>query len=448
MHSAKVKDICRKIFIAFLLIGLIMVPFASLAVQAANEGQTYLIPISGDIDNTMLNFIQKSYTEAVLNGAEAIIFEIDTYGGLMDAAISIKELIFNAQVPTACFVNAKAISAGSLIALAGQKLAMCPGSTIGAAEPRIGNKKTDEKVLSMWSAELSATAEARGKDGTIAAAFADSDIVIEGLKKQGKLLTLTDSKALEVGIADIRANNSLEVAEQLDFSTDLVNMDLSFQDRIADWLSSPLIAALLLTIGIAGLIIELVTVSSGAFGAIGLFSFALFFAGNFWAGNAGWLSIVMFGAGLILLVVEVFVLPGFGVAGVLGLAALFASIVFASPSITYAIIAILIAVAAAAALIFFSVKNKKIRTFWRKLILSHKLDSDEGYDSADKNLMDLKGAEGIAITPLRPAGTAVFDQKRIDVVTEGEFIDNGAPVKVIGVEGVRVIVRQKEIDKT
>ena len=311
----------KKHFInAFLLIlcTLIILVVALPSFAAAEGDTTYIIPISGDIDNGNLLFIQRAYTEAVLNDAGAIIFEIDTYGGEVDTAISIKDIIMASEVPTVCFVNNKAISAGSLIALAGEKLVMRPGTTIGAAEPRVGSEKADEKIVSMWAAELRETAESRGKDGEIAAAMADSDIVIAGLIEKDKLLTLGAQDALSYGMTDAILNNYSEIVAEFDLPDNIVETDLTFRERIVKLMSSPYIAAILLTIGIAGIIIEIFTAGFGVFGAIGLLAFVTFFVGNIWAGNGGWGPILFLTLGVFLIAMEIFVIPGFGVPGILG----------------------------------------------------------------------------------------------------------------------------------
>ncbi|MGI6361400.1 MAG: NfeD family protein [Bacillota bacterium] len=437
---SKFRKKFSKIFLTCLLLGLLLIPSGSLA--ATVEGQTYVIPISGNIDNRMLSFVRQSYTEAISSGATAIIFEIDTYGGRLDDAIAIKELILNGQVPTVCFVNSKAISAGALLALSGEQLAMRPGSVIGAAEPREGNKKADQKVLSVWTAELTTTAEARGKNGTIAAAFADSDLVIEKVTEKGKLLTLSDMQALELGMADFRAVNTQEVAQEMGFSLELTTIDKNFKERATNLFSMPWLAAVLLTIGIAGIVIELITTGFGIFGVVGILAMILFFSGSISAGYAGPSVVFLFSAGVILLMIEVFAIPGFGVTGVLGIAMLIASIIYAAPSVTYGIVFTVVSFAGSGILIYFASKNKRSRRFLKKLVLSQKLDSEEGYDSADQGLRGLIGQEGVTISPLRPAGTGLFADKRIDIVTEGDFIDKDVKVKVIDVEGVRVIVRE------
>ncbi|MCL2496088.1 MAG: nodulation protein NfeD [Clostridiales bacterium] len=405
-------------------------------------GETYVIPIRGDIDNSNWLFIERAYKEAKTNGAAAIIFEIDTYGGYIDTAIKISDLIVASSIPAYCYVDTKAISAGSLIALSGETLLMSPGATMGAAEPRLMGQTADYKVLSMWVGRLTSVAEARGRDGQIAAAFADVDIVIEGLTEPGKLLTLTATQAVEYQMADNICNSRAELIALYELPATVVEMEKSFQEKSSGWLSDPWVSGILLAIGIAGIVIELITAGSfGIFGAAGLVGFALYFMGHFWAGNIGVGAILLFIVGLILIVLEIFVIPGFGITGILGILSVLASLVLASPDFTQAMLTLGGSLTAAIIIILITLRNRKTRKVWGKLILAHKLETGEGYVSHDQDLPYYMGKRGKALTMLRPAGTVDIEGRRVDVVTMGEFIEAGSAVEVILVEGMRVVVR-------
>ena len=194
MYKRQGLRLCCTLLLLFCLL-------APVSVQAAGD-TVYVVTITGDIDKTIVTTVENAFLEAKKIGAERILVEIDTYGGYVDSAIGIKDIIMDSEIPVTCCVANKAISAGALIALSGNDLLMAPGSVIGAAEPRSGSEPVDEKYLSMWRAELAAAAQARGKDPDIAAAMADASIVIEGLSAAGDLLTLTGTQSLTVGIAD------------------------------------------------------------------------------------------------------------------------------------------------------------------------------------------------------------------------------------------------------
>lgn len=434
----------RKRLIHFFFIMLFMF-ISVVSAFAQQKGPVYIIPIDGTIDPTLASFVEKTYDEAEQAGATRVVLEIDTYGGYIDAAIRIKERVMSSSVPTTSFVTKKAISAGALITLSGEKIFMAPGTTIGAAEPRIGEEKADEKVVSMWSQELRAAAETHGRDGDIAAAMADADIEIKDLKAKGKLLTLTQKQALELKFADYSAKDREEVLSISGLSgAQVVKVETSTAEKLARWVTSPYVSPILLTLGIAGIILEIFTVGFGVAGTIGLISMGLFFGGNIIAGFSGWESVLLFIVGIILMLVEAFLVPGFGFAGITGLGALVLSIIIASASIEQAIISLIIAIFGTVVLVAISFRFMKTRSLWNKLILGVRQQNSEGYIAPEAKLSELLGAEGVTLTPLRPAGSAEINGMRIDVVSEGGFVPPETKIKVVKVEGTRVVVRQSK----
>ncbi|MCL2677829.1 MAG: hypothetical protein FWE85_02115, partial [Clostridiales bacterium] len=159
-------------------------------------------------------------------------------------------------------------------------------------------------------------------------------------------------------------------------------------------------------------------------------------------------SLIIFIVGLALLIVEIFVTPGFGVAGLLGIAAIFGGVFWASPSPGYAVTALLIGLAGAVALVALSFRFKKTRKVWNRLILGLRQENESGYISADHTLPSLVGQSGVALTTLRPAGVANIMGRRVDVVTEGDYIEEGVAIEVMAVEGLRVIVKRASGQKT
>ena len=172
-----------------------------------SKGNVYVIPIEGEINKATYRFVRDSMKDIDPNTTDAIIFDIDTYGGLVDQAINIKDLIVSSPVPTISYVNNKAVSAGVLITIASENVAMANGATIGSAET-IPN---EEKVLSMWRGVLRDTAQLRGRDSELIEAMADKNLEIEGIISKGKLLNLTSQEAKEYGISDVSANNYEEI---------------------------------------------------------------------------------------------------------------------------------------------------------------------------------------------------------------------------------------------
>jgi len=409
----------------------------------AQASVVYHARLSGTVEGGMAAFVERVCREAEENRADLLLLEIDTYGGRIDSAIAIKERILACQVPTASFVSGKAISAGALIALAGEKVVMAPGTTIGAAEPRLGEEKADEKIVSMWSKELASTAEARGRDGQIAAAMADADIAIPDLVEKGKLLTLSRDQALQYGMADGGAASRSEALTFLGYpDAQVVELVPSTAETISGWVTHPYVAPILLTVGIVGILLEIFTVGFGLAGTVGLLAFALFFGGHILAGFSGWWAVLLFLLGIILLLVEALLLPGFGFAGAGGIAAVLASIVLASSSMEQALYSLVAALLASTVLLALSFRFLKTRRLWQRLILGDRQDNSQGYVAQAGDLGRFLDRTGTAVSPLRPAGVAEIDGERVDVVTEGDFILAGSPVRVVQVEGVRVVVKK------
>lgn len=402
-----------------------------------------VIPLEKTVEKGLSSFIARAFNEAEKENVDLIIIEIDTPGGRIDAAIEIKNVIMGSDIPTVALVKSQALSAGSYIALACDTIAMQPGSTLGDAEPRIGNERADEKTLSAWRKELATVAEANNRNPEIAQAFADRDIEIEGVIEKGKLLTLTPKEAVELGMADYEVKNREELLTKLGLeNAQIISSDPTSAERISRFITNPYVAPILLTIGIAGIIIEILTVGFGLFGVIGILSLILFFAGHLIAGFSGWEAVLLFVLGLIFMIIEAFS-PGFGIFGIGGLLAFITSIFLVSPSFETALISLTIAIIGTIILVLLSMKFLTTRKVWKRIILGNKLVTEEGFVASRQDLKDYIGQEGTAVTILRPAGTMELDNgTRLDVVTSGEFIEKDSRIKIIKVEGNRIIVKK------
>lgn len=428
-----------------LLVVLILASFSNInPVTPQEEEIVYIVPLEGVIDGGQAAFFKRAFNEAAENGATKVIVEIDTPGGRLDSVLEMETVMRRSPVPSAAFITGGAISAGALIAFTPPDLIMAPGTTIGAAEARMGEERADEKTLSLWRETLGGAAEEHGRNKEIAEAMVDVDIEIPGLIEEGKLLTMSARSALEWGMADEILENRQEVLEYLGLeNARIVEVEKSLAENIASIVTSPYISPILLTLGFYGLLMEVYSAGWGVPGIIGLVSLTLFFGGHLIAGFAGVESILLFIVGIALILVEVFVTPGFGVAGIGGMIALIASIILASVSVNQALISMTIMLVGTIILFLLSFKFVTTRNVWKRLILGDKMETEQGYVSAKASLVDLLGKEGVTVTPLRPAGTMeVEDGERVDVVTEGSFIDSNTNVKVIKVEGSRVIVRK------
>jgi len=426
----------KRITILFSLLVLLS-SLLSLEVDARPSNLVYQIPIKGTVNPGMLKLVKKGIAEAEEAGADAIIFNIDTYGGLVDSGIKIKDAIFATKVPTVTYVANRAWSAGALIALSSDKLVMLAGTSMGAAETR----PNEEKYISALRKEFKATAERRGKNPDLAAAMVDKDIEVKGIIAKNKLLTLTASEALEHGMADLLVDDFKGLLEKLDLSGGkVVKVEATTAEKLARVVTNPNISILLLTVGFIALVFEALAPGWGVGGTVGLVSLGLFFSGYIINGVASWGLIILFLIGIILMTLEIFVVPGFGITGIGGLIAIFASLyfLFPTPDIALMVLATVLILSIIGTVILVRVFGTT--RLWQRISLEESQTKDEGYIAAPKEAT-LLGEVGYSLTPLRPAGIVEVDGDRLDVVSEGGFIAKGEEVEIIKVEGSRVVVR-------
>jgi membrane-bound serine protease (ClpP class) len=254
---------------------------------AQKPSVVYVAPIEGMIDLGLAPFVDRVLRGASEAGAAAVVLEINTFGGRVDAAVLIRDALLNAKLPTVAFINKRAISAGALIALATERIVVAQGGTIGAATPvQMGQRgapaqPVEEKTVSYVRKEFRATAEARKRPPLIAEAMVDADVEIPGLVAKGKLLTLTTEEALKHKIANFRADTIEEVLKQLRLSgAELRRVSPNWAENLVRFLTHPIVSSLLITIGMLGIILEIRTPGFGVPGVLGISSIALFFWGH------------------------------------------------------------------------------------------------------------------------------------------------------------------------
>ncbi|MCP1145334.1 NfeD family protein [Lysinibacillus endophyticus] len=413
----------------------------SLTVHA--NDRVYHILLEDEVEKGLHAYLKRAFDEAVEAKAKTVILEIHTPGGFTDAAEDIAKLMDSTPLNIIAFVNSKAHSAGAYLSLHADKIYMVPNGTIGAAAiiDSAGNAAS-KKANSAWIAEMRAAAESSGKDPLYAQAMADESINLPKFRAPiGKLLTLSAEEALEVGYSDGTVANLNELLAELGLSkSEVVSIEPTFAEKLARFITNPIVVTLLLTIASFGLVIELFSPGFGIPGIVGLTSFAAFFFGHFIAGFAGYESILIFAIGFILLIAELFV-PG-GIVGIIGGALMIISLLFAGESVVHMaysiLIALIISVIGMVVLMKFFGKNLHV---FNKLILRDATTTEEGYVS-NVNRIELLGKIGDTITPLRPAGTVLIGNERIDVVSEGSYIDVNKKIEVIRVEGSRIVVRE------
>jgi len=433
----------RKIFLIFIALFVIF-SLIDLNTCANETDEVYLVSIKGTIDLGLSSYVQRALEEAVSNKVKAVILEIDTFGGRVDAAVQIRDQIINLNVPSVAYIKNRAWSAGALIALSAKYILMDKSASIGAAEPQ----PADEKTVSALRAEFTSTALSRGRSEDIAAAMVDKDVEIKGIIEKDKILTLNAEQAIKLNFVDGTASNIEEVLNFLNLKdAKIVYIYPNWAENISRFVTNPVASSLLLSIGFLGLIIEFWTLGWGIAGSIGIISLSLFFGGHIIVGLAGFETIILFAIGLLLLLAEIFFIPGFGLAGIGGIAAILASIFLTFGNIAQATYSILIALGVSVIGFFLLIKYIPSTRTRRKFILSTEQKKEFGYTVGTKDLKRLTGKEGIAITPLRPSGIVEVNGKKLNALTRGEYVDSNTKIKIISVEGNKIVVEAVDASK-
>lgn len=431
----------------------LMLALASFAV--AGPRVVYVVPVRGEVDAGLAAFVDRAVSEAEDSGARALVLDIDTLGGRVDAAVLIRDRLLRTRVPTVAFIHPRAISAGALIALAAERIAVSGGATIGAAAPveaapGAAPRPAGEKVVSYLRKEFRATAEQRGRPPEIAEAMVDADVAIPGLVAEGKLLTLTTWEALAHKIADFRAEDTASVLAHLGLETAEVRRPApNWAERLVGFLTLPMVGSLLLSVGTLALLAAVRSPGFGVIELVGVACLVLFFWSRWILRLVGWEEIALIAAGSVLLAIEVFVIPGLGVAGVLGAILLFLGLTLSlvGQGVTPRGLAEAAGQIALAALLAIAGGIVLLRAlphlpFGRRIVLKTGL-GEGGWDARPNRGAPIQaGARGVTLSPLRPAGIAEIAGKRTDVVSEGEYVPSGEPIEVIRLDDNRIIVRR------
>lgn len=435
----------------------------------------FKIDLKKDIGSTTWLYIQKGFEEASETKADAIVIHMNTYGGEVVYADSIRTKILNSDIPVYVFVDNNAASAGALIAIACDKIYMRPGGSIGAATVvnETGAQMPD-KYQSYMRATMRATAEAHGKDtiinGTdttfkwkrdpiIAEAMVDDRTVIPGIIDSGKTLTFTALEAIKYNYSEGMANNVEEVIEkQLKIKDyELVVFEPTAWDNIKGFLMSSVLQGLLIMLIVGGIYFELQTPGIGFPLGVAITAAVLYFAPLYIDGLAANWEILIFIIGLVLVALELFVIPGFGVAGISGIIlvilgltlSLLNNVVFNFESVeTGAIGKAFVTVMAGITLSFVLIiyLSSKIGTkgIFRNVALVKTLDNQSGYIGVSMDAKELVGQQGVASTVLRLSGKVQVEGKIYDAVSEDGFIEKGTIVQIIRYETGQVYVVKAE----
>lgn len=466
------KTIVR--FVLCLLLGLTAVSVATTRVQgqdrspkplafeeALRTGPVFVVPIEGMIDKALARYIDRAIADADRAEASLVLFHIDTFGGLVDAADAIRKAILKAEVPTVAFVDRNAASAGALISYAADRIVMVPGASIGAATvvEGMGGEAAPDKYQSYMRGLMRSTAEANGRDPRIAEAMVDQTLEVEGVSPAGQVLTLSANEALRFGVADAILDTPEAVLAAFELNERPAVMHrATAAERVLRFFGSPVLQSILMLMMLGGLYFELQTPGVGFPGLMSAIGAVLFFAPHYLLGLVESWEIVLFGIGVVLVLAEVFIIPGFGVAGISGLvlivgslvAALIGNVGLSFPSgaeISSAVATMAVTMVLLVLLIFSLGRYLPRSNRFNTLVLAPELSSSTGYVSADVADL-LLGTVGVALSPLRPGGVAEIADERVEVTSGGEYIPAGTPVQVVRVRGSRVEVRRVRAEET
>jgi membrane-bound serine protease (ClpP class) len=418
------------------LFGAALISGATGLVRGASSHEVIVVPINGTVDEGMAHLVERSVDEANASGAAAVVLDVNTLGGLVTSAMEIRDAMFRSKAPTIAYISQRAYSAGALISLSADHLMMAPGSSIGAAEPIPNTAKN----ISALRAEFASTASRNHRDPTLASAMVDKTVDVPAYKKPGAILSLTADQARTARIAE-HIEPTLDDALHAEGLSSRMTRTASytFGEQVARFATSPEMSGILLSIGMLGLLIEMQTLH-GIAGLVGISALALFFGTHVYAGFSNTFVIGLALLGVLAILFELHVVPGHGFAGILGTIALVAAVVLSFGLAFFFVAAQAIAIAIVLSVLAFWGASRVFpeNAFVKRLTLSAAQGPD--YVAAPDN-SDLTGRTGRATSYLRPAGVAMFDGRRVDVLTEGDFLPAGSLIVVTRVEGARIFVR-------
>jgi membrane-bound serine protease (ClpP class) len=503
----------------------------TLFVEEPAEGTVYFVPQFSEfkeISTQDMLFLKKILKKAEKNKVKAVIFEMDTPGGRIDVALEYVSLLLKSKVPTVAYLNPQGISAGMIIALAADRIAINPNGVIGDAMPiqlrpdgikpvtdktnrdkqdGKDSKKTtekdktdkdkaddkykkkdeepytpmaekilkeikklnnpgkskeedretddsrlaDQKFLTVFFKVLEVLAQKNDRPEKVVRAMADPyqrlTLKEDGIEHQKiSPLTLSAAEAQKLKVVDFTCSGKEELLRQLKLSNCKVETILkSPTEQIISFLSHPAISSLLLILGIIGLYVEIQHPHFGVSGALGLTALTLFFLGHVASGASDWGPMVICFVGILLLLIEIFLIPGFGIIGILGISCVMISFfaAFGMENIESAISVISVSMLVSATLIILlTIYILPKSTMFKKIMLTAQNTKTDGFSSHVKHDVELLHKRGVAYSTLRPAGSVMVEGKRYDVVADGDFIQQGEEIEVTQVDGLKITVKK------
>lgn len=444
----------RKLFLISCLIGL----YPTL-LHAQNEKKKVMVmEIKAEIDPRMSRYVKLALESAEKTHADYIIIDMDTFGGALNDAKEIVDMLMDEKRPLWVFINSDAASAGALISIACDSIYMSPGATIGAATVVNGTgEAAPDKYQSYMRSIMRSTAEENGRDPRIAEGMVDENIVIDSLKQAGKVITFTTLEAIENGYCEAKVESIEEILKRNNVTSYAIEkFDLGISEKIIAIFLNPFISGILILVIIGGIYFELQTPGIGFPLFAAIVALVLYLVPYYLNGLAEYWEIIALFTGIILLMLEIFVIPGFGVAGVAGITLTLVSLILIMLNndffnfefvplgdIIMATFATIGGITGGILLLFFGgARITKTKAFQR-IALNDTQQKSEGYTV--NTLSDtLVGKVGIAYTVLRPGGKVIIDDQIYDAFTRGDYVEKGESIEVIGNEGITLKVKKVE----
>ncbi|MBC6410820.1 MAG: nodulation protein NfeD [Ekhidna sp.] len=441
----------RIITLGFLLISILAVGQDSTKIKVLH------IKIGDAIDPRTNRYSKLGLERAEEVDANYVIIELDTYGGALTDADEIRTRILNYEQPVYAFINKDAASAGALISIACDSIYMAKGSSIGAATV-VGQDgaAAPDKYQSYMRSIMRSTAEAKGRNPRMAEAMVDEDIDLDSIATEGKILTLSTSEAIKYGFCEAEVNDLDDIMKRVGVEKfEVEEFKLSSTEKIISLFLNPLVSGILILIIIGGIYFEFQTPGVGFPILASIIAVVLYFVPNYLNGLAENWEILLFVVGGILIVLEIFVIPGLGVAGVLGLICTLGSLILVmlnndmfdfsfvpGEEVFVAAATVILGMMGAIIIMFISGARLLNSTIFKRIALQEIQDKEQGYTSTLYKKKLMIGMKGKTYTRLRPSGKIEINGVIYDAFTRGNFIDEGVEIEVISDEGTSLKVKE------
>lgn len=433
---------------------LLLMPVSSWAQKSVP--QVMVMEIKDEIDPRMLRYVKLAFDHAEKIKADYIIIDMDTYGGVLTDAKEIVDVVMDSKKPVWVFINSDAASAGALISIACDSIYMSPGASIGAATVVEGDgKAAPDKYQSYMRSIMRSTAEENHRDPRIAEGMVDERVVIDSIKQAGKVITFTTTEAIANGYCEAKVESIEEILKRNKVENfELHRFKLGATEKIIAFFLNPFISGILILVILGGIYFELQTPGVGFPLFAAITALVLYLVPYYLNGLAEYWEIIALFIGILLLAAEIFVIPGFGIAGIAGIILTLVSLVLIMLNndffnFEFVPLGDIVKASVAAVggltggmllLIFGGAKIVETKAF-KKISLNESQKSEDGF-TVNSNAQLLLNKKGVAHTILRPSGKILIEGEVYDAFTRGEYIEKGEQVEIIGTEGVTLRVKR------